>query len=149
MSRDKGLSELISGRNTREETIRNTSEVNLDFVSTGRVPPNPAELLMHPNFSEFMEWASDNYDMVVIDSSPILAVADASIIGRIAGMTMLVARFDKTAAGEIEMAVKRCEQNGVHVNGFIINGVLKRASNYYGYGSYGEYQYDHRQQDAD
>jgi tyrosine-protein kinase Etk/Wzc len=86
---------------------------------------------------------------VVIDSSPILAVADASVIGRIAGMTMLVARFDKTTTREIELANKRCEQNGVHVNGCIINGVVKKASNYYGYGSYGEYQYDTRKQDAD
>lgn len=149
MPRDKGLSELISGQVTRDEAIRKTTQANLEFISTGRIPPNPAELLMHPNFSQFLEWASSTYDMVFIDSSPILAVADASVIGRIAGMTMLVARFDKTTAREIELANKRCDQSGVHVNGCIINGVVKKASNYYGYGSYGDYQYDTRKQDTD
>jgi len=149
MPRDKGLSELISGQVSRDEAIRKTHVTNLEFVSTGRLPPNPAELLMHPNFSQFMEWASSTYDMVLIDSSPILAVTDALIIGRIAGMTMLVACFDKTPAREIELVKKRCEQSGVHVNGCIINRVVKKASNYYGYGSYGEYQYDTRKQEAD
>ena len=149
MSRNGGLSELISGQITRDEAIRKTTQANLEFVSTGRIPPNPAELLMRPNFTEFMDWASDTYDMVLIDSSPILAVADALIIGRMAGMTMLVARFDQTPARELELAEKRCEQSGVHVNGCIINGVVKKASNYYAYGSYGEYRYDTRKQDAD
>jgi tyrosine-protein kinase Etk/Wzc len=89
-------------------------------------PPNPAELLMHRRFGELLNWASENYDIVVLDTPPILAVTDAAIIGNYVGTTLLVARFELNTAKEIEVSVKRFEQAGVTVKGCILNGVVKK-----------------------
>ncbi|MDM6717800.1 tyrosine-protein kinase, partial [Klebsiella michiganensis] len=103
-------------------------------------PPNPAELLMHKRFGELIDWANNHYDLVIVDTPPILAVTDAAVIGNYAGTTLLVARFEQNTAKEIEVSIKRFEQSGVNIKGCILNGVVKKASNYYGYG-YNHYGY--------
>lgn len=90
------------------------------------VPPNPAELLMHSRFSDLVQWASQHYDLVIMDTPPILAVTDAAIIGNYAGTTLLVARFEQNTVKEIEVSIKRFEQSGVVVKGSILNGVVKK-----------------------
>ncbi|MCV6021912.1 tyrosine-protein kinase, partial [Escherichia coli] len=87
------------------------------------IPPNPAELLMHERFGKLLEWANNEYDLVIIDTPPILAATDAAIIGNYSGTTLLVARFEMNTPKEIEVSVKRFEQSGVKVKGCIMNGV--------------------------
>lgn len=107
------------------------------------MPPNPAELLMHKRFDELLQWASKSYDIVILDTPPILAVTDAAIIGNYAGTTLLVCRFEMNTVKEIEVSIQRFEQSGVSVKGCILNGVIKKASSYYGYGyNYYGYSYD-------
>ncbi|WP_446915311.1 polysaccharide biosynthesis tyrosine autokinase, partial [Klebsiella pneumoniae] len=134
VSNDHGLSDLLSGKTTTERAVKKISPVDFDFISRGAVPPNPAELLMHQNFDKLISWASKHYDMVVLDTPPILAVTDAAIIGNYAGTTLLVARFEQNTAKELEVSIKRFEQSGVVVKGCILNGIVKKASSYYGYG---------------
>lgn len=143
---DKGLSELLSGQVSIDSVVGKANEGAFDFISRGQVPPNPAELLMHPRFESLVEWASKNYDLVIVDTPPILAVTDAAIIGRYAGTTLLVARFESNTAKEILVSVKRFEQSGISIKGCILNGVVKKISSYYGYGydHYG-YTYDKKQ----
>ncbi|HCD1880359.1 TPA: polysaccharide biosynthesis tyrosine autokinase, partial [Klebsiella aerogenes] len=130
----KGLSEILSGQESIEKVIERVPGGEFDYIGRGQIPPNPAELLMHTRFSDMIEWASSNYDLVIVDTPPILAVTDAAIIGRYAGTTLLVARFEANTTKEISVSVKRFEQSGVNVKGCILNGVLKKASSYYGYG---------------
>ncbi|MEY7678697.1 polysaccharide biosynthesis tyrosine autokinase, partial [Klebsiella pneumoniae] len=89
-----GLSDILSGQANVEETIISVPDGQFDYIGRGQVPPNPAELLMHPRFEKLLAWASAKYDLVIIDTPPILAVTDAAIIGRYAGTTLLVARFE-------------------------------------------------------
>ncbi|HBR1128666.1 polysaccharide biosynthesis tyrosine autokinase [Klebsiella quasipneumoniae] len=142
VSNDHGLSDLLSGKTTTERAVKKISPVDFDFISRGAVPPNPAELLMHQNFDKLISWASKHYDMVVLDTPPILAVTDAAIIGNYAGTTLLVARFEQNTAKELEVSIKRFEQSGVVVKGCILNGIVKKASSYYGYG-YNHYGYSY------
>ena len=109
---------------------------NLDVVTRGQVPPNPSELLMHPRFNEFLNWASDQYDFVIIDTPPVLAVTDPSIVGALAGTTLMVGRFEVSTAKEIDIAKHRFEMAGIEVKGFILNAVEKKARTAYGYGYY-------------
>ncbi|TYL76669.1 polysaccharide biosynthesis tyrosine autokinase [Klebsiella pneumoniae] len=139
---DKGLSDILSGKSDINGAVRTIEQANFDYISTGAVPPNPAELLMHRRFGELLNWASERYDIVVLDTPPILAVTDAAIIGNYAGTTLLVARFELNTAKEIDISVKRFEQTGVNVKGCILNGVVKKASSYYGYG-YNHYGYSY------
>ncbi|EGQ7762332.1 polysaccharide biosynthesis tyrosine autokinase [Vibrio sp. Vb5032] len=140
---DNGLSDYLSGKTSLSNIIKSTSIDNLDVVTRGQVPPNPSELLMHPRFKSFVDEMSAQYDLVIIDTPPVLAVTDPSIVGALAGTTLMVARFDQTTLKEIEVAQGRFEQSGVEVKGMILNAVEKKASNSYGYG-YGYYNYAYK-----
>lgn len=137
-----GLSEYLSGQATIESLLKQPGIDGLDYIGRGNVPPNPSELLMHPRFNSLMEWASEHYDMVIIDTPPILAVTDPAIVGAHAGTTLLVGRFGQNSVKEINVAKQRFEQNGIEVKGFILNAVVRKASSYYG-GNYGYYNYSY------
>ncbi|HHT2038137.1 TPA: polysaccharide biosynthesis tyrosine autokinase [Klebsiella michiganensis] len=142
-SNTNGLSDILSGKVDINKAIKKISSAGFDYISRGMAPPNPAELLMHRRFGELLNWASENYDIVILDTPPILAVTDAAVIGNYAGTTLLVARFELNTAKEIEVSIKRFEQAGVSVKGCILKGVIKKASSYYGYG-YSHYGYSYR-----
>ncbi|MGR2768001.1 polysaccharide biosynthesis tyrosine autokinase [Photobacterium ganghwense] len=137
-----GLSDYLSGQASIESLLKQPGVENLDFIGRGDVPPNPSELLMHPRFRALMDWASENYDIVIVDTPPILAVTDPAIVGAHVGTTLLVGRFGQNAVKEIEVTKQRFEQNGIEIKGFILNAVVRKASSYYG-GSYGYYNYSY------
>ena len=138
-----GLSDILSGKVEINRALKKVVSGDFDFISRGMAPPNPAELLMHTNFKKFIEWASENYELVIIDTPPILAVTDAAIIGQYVGTVLLVARYEENTVKEITVSIRRFEQSGVAVKGCILNGVVKKASNYYGYG-YHDYGYTYK-----
>ncbi|APW87345.1 TPA: polysaccharide biosynthesis tyrosine autokinase [Klebsiella variicola subsp. variicola] len=146
VSNDNGLSDLLAGKTEITKAIKKLPGAGFDFISRGNIPPNPAELLMHERFGKLLEWANNEYDLVIIDTPPILAVTDAAIIGNYSGTTLLVARFEMNTPKEIEVSVKRFEQSGVKVKGCIMNGVVKKASSYYSYG-YSYYGYSYNKDD--
>lgn len=142
ITNEGGLSDILSGKLEIAQAIKTLDSVGFDFISRGISPPNPAELLMHRHFGELISWASQNYDIVILDTPPILAVTDAAVIGNYAGTTLLVARFELNTAKEIDVSIKRFEHSGVIVKGCILNGIVKKASSYYGYG-YSHYGYSY------
>lgn len=137
-----GLSDILSKQISAAEAVKKTNIEGMDFISRGQIPPNPSELLMRQQFGEFIQWASKNYDLVLIDTPPILAVTDAAIIGNLAGTSLMIARFGLNTVKEIDVSIRRFDQNGVDIKGIILNAVEKRASSYYG--SYGYYQYEYK-----
>lgn len=137
---DTGLSEVLVGKADIATCAKRTSIGNFDLVTRGQVPPNPSELLMSDRFGELIKWASSHYDLVLIDTPPILAVTDAGIVGRHAGTTLMVARYAVNTLKEVETSLSRFEQNGIHVKGVILNSIFRRASGYQDYGYY-EYEY--------
>lgn len=138
-----GLSDLLVKRCSIEQAINTVEVDNLHFISRGQVPPNPSELLMHANFRELMAELSERYDVVIIDTPPLLAVTDAAIVGREAGISLIVTRFAVNPAKEIELTIRRFAQNGIELKGAVFNGVEKRAASYYGNGGYGYYNYEY------
>lgn len=138
----KGLSELLARRIDAEEAVRHSDLEGLDYVARGSVPPNPSELLMQQSFHEFLEAMSQCYDLVIIDTPPILAVTDATVVGKLAGTSLMVVRFDSHPPGEIKAAKRRLESAGVNVKGAILNGVKKTTNSRHGY--YGSYLYAYR-----
>ncbi|MEB6378406.1 polysaccharide biosynthesis tyrosine autokinase [Leclercia adecarboxylata] len=137
---DAGLSDVLSGKVAFHEAIQTYASGQFDVVTCGKYPPNPSELLMHERFQAFMRWASKEYDMVIIDTPPVLAVTDAALIGRIAASTLLVARFKVTSVREMTVCQRRLQQMGVNIKGAILNDVVKSAASYYasGYDAYGD-----------
>ncbi|WKV51856.1 tyrosine-protein kinase Wzc [Dickeya fangzhongdai] len=137
---EKGLSDILSGQVDAQQALRPTAVDNLFFIPRGQIPPNPSELLMHSNFTAFVDWAVRQFDIVLLDTPPILAVTDAAIISRQAGTSLLVARFEMNTPKEVEISIRRFEQNGAPIKGVILNAVIRRSLSYYSYG-YDSYQY--------
>ncbi|WP_413723258.1 polysaccharide biosynthesis tyrosine autokinase [Sodalis sp. RH24] len=147
-SANKGLSSILLGRENPENMLEKIDEVeNLDFIGRGQIPPNPSELLMRKQFSDFLEWANENYDIVIIDTPPILAVTDAAIIGGLCGTSLLVTRFEENTIKQVETSIRRFENNGIDIKGVILNAIVRRASNHYAGDGYGYYQYDYGSKD--
>lgn len=137
-----GLSNVLSGKSEFSPAMIQKGVYGFDFLPRGQVPPNPSELLMHRRMQELLDWASKNYDLVLIDTPPILAVTDASIIGKLAGTSLMVARFETNTTKELDVSYKRFAQNGIEIKGVILNAVVRKASNAYGYG-YDYYNYEY------
>ncbi len=141
---EPGLSDVLSGQKEAKDVIKSTQINELNIISRGKIPPNPSELLMNDHFPALLKWASNNYDIVLIDTPPILAVTDAAIIGRHAGTSMVVARYIVNTAKEVEVSIKRFSQNGVEIKGVILNAVQRNATNYYQNGGYSYYEYEYK-----
>jgi tyrosine-protein kinase Etk/Wzc len=132
-----GLSDVLVGKVDLAGAIQAMDRVpNMHYLTRGDIPPNPSELLMHPRFTTMLESLASQYDLVIIDTPPILAVTDAAIVGQQAGSSLLVTRFGLNQPKELLLTKKRFEQNGVQIKGAIFNAVEKRATGYYSYGYY-------------
>lgn len=131
-----GLSTYLSGQSSKEDIIQSSIVDKLDFIARGKAPPNPSELLMHERFKSLMASLSDDYDLILVDTPPILAVTDAAIVGQLAGSSLLVTRFGLNSIKEVDAALTRFAQNKVDIKGAILNCMECRASNEYGYYAY-------------
>jgi tyrosine-protein kinase Etk/Wzc len=146
LDRELGLANFISDTATLEQIIHPTSVERLDLITTGTIPPNPSELLLHERFALCLDELVKTYDYVLIDCAPVLAVADAAIVGRLAGTALLVLKAGVHPLREIEQSVKRLKQAGVNLRGLLFNEV-QLASRRYGYGKYKYvYQYSYNKQ---
>ncbi|MGA7440425.1 MAG: polysaccharide biosynthesis tyrosine autokinase [Luteibacter sp.] len=134
----EGLSDVLVGTHAVDAVMLKNIVPNVDFITRGRVPPNPSELLMHEHFTQFINSVVPNYDLIIVDTPPILAVTDAAVIGHHAGTSLIVARFGLNKARELALAQQRFEQNGVELKGAIFNAVERRTA---GYSAYAYYKY--------
>jgi tyrosine-protein kinase Etk/Wzc len=121
--RARGLTDVIGGHLPLEDAVRDTRSPNVRFLPTGTMPPNPAELLSSERFQRVIAELSKAYDLVLIDTPPILAVADAAIIGRHAGVNLFVVKSGKHPVRELVAAVRQLGRNGVRIHGIVMNDV--------------------------
>lgn len=138
--RSPGLSEVISGNAKLAEVAHEIEGQRLRFISTGKLPPNPAELLTHGNFQAMLQNAAKSFEFVVIDTPPTLNLADSISIGKLAGINFLVVRGGVSTIQDVQIAQRRMEQNGIRLDGVIFNDLSASASKY-GYGGYYSYRY--------
>lgn len=141
LKRELGLSEIILGTQSFDTAVHTGVVENLDFLSTGILPPRPAELLEHPTFAALLADIAGRYDFVVVDTAPVLAVTDALIVAPHVGAIFNIVRGNVSTMGEVGEAVKRIRQAGHNVAGVVFND-LRHRSGKYGFGSkYGKYRY--------
>lgn len=141
-----GLSELLSGQADLSQVLHKTQVTDLDVITRGKSPTNPSEILSSNQFKELLEQLQSQYDHIIIDTPPVLAVTDGIIISQYTGVNLIVARYAKSQMKELELTVNRFEQAGVKVNGFILNDI-QRASAGYGYGYNYAYAYKAQKED--
>ncbi len=141
LSRGPGLSDLVAGGGPPEIAVRRTGVADLDVLPTGSIPPNPAELLGSDRFQRVVADLSARYDLVLVDTPPVLAVTDAALVARVAGVLLLVLRAGQNPLREIQAAIRRFARGGVRVHGAVLNDVLARGR---GAEYAGNYHYEYR-----
>ena len=146
VNRENGLSEVILNACSVQDATREIPSANIDFIPTGTIPPNPSELLLHERFGQLLDGLTKQYDLIIIDSPPILAVTDAAIISRLAGAALMVIKAGLHTKRELEQSVRRFSQSGIPIKGIVFND-MQQSSSRYGYGySYGKYVYQYSYQ---
>lgn len=143
--RQPGLSEVLTRRATLDGAVRPLIPGKVDLLTTGQIPPNSAELLMSKGFSELIQSARQWYDVVLIDTPPVLALADAGVIATHAGALFVVVRAVRHTLDEVEATLKQLRNYRVQVTGAVFNAYDPKgqtslyASPYYHY-----YDYRHK-----
>jgi tyrosine-protein kinase Etk/Wzc len=126
VDRERGLSQAFDGATPLDHLIHRGVLEHLDLIPTGARPANRAEFLHRLALGELIETVRHDYDVVLIDSPPILAVADALLIGAHAGAVFIVARAGVTTAGDIEESIKRLNHAGISPQGMLFNDAPQR-----------------------
>lgn len=136
-----GLTSLITKRATMETAIVSVPRIeNLYVLPAGAIPPNPAELLGSKSMADLIQELALNFDLVLFDTPPVLAVADAQIIGNRCDGALLVVKSHKVEKKELVRTKELLEQANVSLIGTVLNEVNPKEMNhgaYYGYG-YGQ-----------
>jgi succinoglycan biosynthesis transport protein ExoP len=144
-----GLTTVLLGQRSLEQALQPVRGYEcLWLLGAGPVPPNPAELLSSPRARELFETLQENFDLVLVDSPPVLPVTDAMVLSQYADGTLLVAAAGQTRRAELQRAAERFTQAKAPLTGVVLNEVTK-LSGYgygygdgYGYGRYGAYEPD-------
>jgi len=132
-----GLNELINNQVNFIDAIQKTSMNHLSFISCGKYPEYPSELLMKNNFEVIMKKLSTEFDYVVIDTAPILAATDSTIVGKLTDVNFLVVAADRHHPEEVILAIKQLENSGIKVHGTLFNNLSEKTV------TYGNYRYQY------
>lgn len=138
--RGPGLTELLMGA-PLEQVLQRQVAPGLDFIPTGTQPPHAADLLLSSSIDSVLEQLRSRYDLVLIDTPPVLAAADASILAGKAGAVFFVARAEKTTTDELVAAQRAIQQAGADVKGVLFNGLQIEGRWYRSHNYFGKYRY--------
>ncbi len=134
--KSQGIANLITNRDLLLEDVVQQSPVkNLSFLTCGPIPPNPSELLNSNRMTELIEEMKQQYDLVVFDSPPVLAVTDAQILSSKVDGTLFVIPEGEVKKEEVHDAAERLKKVNANVLGTIMNKVELDAEAYYYYES--------------
>ncbi|WP_106766801.1 CpsD/CapB family tyrosine-protein kinase [Paenibacillus faecalis] len=138
VSNRTGLSKLLANQCSHEEAVQLSGIENLSLVTAGPIPPNPTELLSSGKLQELIEGWKESYDVILLDTSPIMAVADGLIVSSISDGVILVVKSGKVKREYIRKTKERLEHAKAQIIGVVLNHkkISKseaRHYNYYGY----------------
>jgi len=132
-----GLTSVLLGEQTLEQAVLPVPGFDrLSLLPAGPVPPNPAELLNGPRARDTFADLRKRFDLVLIDSPPVLPVTDAAILSRYADATLMLAAAGQTRRGDLHRAAEKLNQVGATILGIVLNKVSKRTGRDYGYYGY-------------
>lgn len=130
LSNKAGLSEYLAQQDTTQPTIHHGVIENLDVICRGKNVTHSSELLMGERFKHLLDTVKGQYDIVVIDTAPILAITDSAIIGKYVGTSLLIAYYGVNTAKDVELSLKRFKQNDIEITGVILNGIDAKSDDY-------------------
>ncbi|MFT3917340.1 MAG: polysaccharide biosynthesis tyrosine autokinase [Anaeromyxobacteraceae bacterium] len=128
LDRRPGLAEVLAGELALADAARPGGRPGLSLLATGRLPSNPAELLGGERLGAVLDEAAADHDVIVLDAPPALAVTDAALAARRAGVVLLVVHEGRTSIREVDASLRVLARAGVRVNGAVLNGATARAA---------------------
>lgn len=140
MANKDGFSNLVTGQLTLDEAIRHTHDANIDLIVAGDIPPNPTELMDSPQVRTILGELSARYDVVLVDSAPVLGLADAIILSSAVDATVYVVESGRNSARTVQASLGRLAQGGGAMAGVVL---LKFDPGRLGYGYGVEYGYSY------
>lgn len=130
LSNKVGLAEYLADNSLEQPELHKDVIENLDVICCGKNVAHSSELLMSERFKLLLDNQKVHYDIILIDTAPILAITDAAIIGKYVGTSLLIAYYNVNTVKDIEMSLKRFNQNDVEITGFILNGIDAKSDDY-------------------
>lgn len=131
-----GLSDLLVGRVDLEDVLERWGRSTLFFLSAGKIPPNPSELLGSSEMKRLVSTLKETFDYIIFDAPPILAVTDAAVIGHHSGGALMVVAAGMTKKSELTGAISALDQAGVNVRGIVVTRMPQKDAAGYGYGTH-------------
>jgi capsular exopolysaccharide synthesis family protein len=133
---DLGLTTVLIGRADLRDAIQPWGESNLDVLTSGQVPPNPSELLGSRSMANLLESLASQYDIVLIDTPPLLPVTDAAILSKVSGGALVVAGADTVRRQQLAEGLGSLEAVGARVLGVVLNRLAQNQTDGYKYYDY-------------
>lgn len=131
-----GLTTVLIGRVPLEAAVQPWGETNLFVLPSGEVPPNPSELLGTAQMERLVAKLDQTFDVVVIDSAPLLPVTDSAVLAKLTGGTVLVIRAGEIHNAQVQEAIRVLSTVGVSLHGVVLNGVAQSDASEYRYQYY-------------
>lgn len=137
MNNQRGLSTAIVNEMEVEEMVRPTDIDNLDVITSGPIPPNPSELIASNKMAQFFKILTLQYDMVIVDSPPILAVTDGQLLSKLVDGTIMVTDVEQNNRDVLTQAKELLHKADASITGVVLNNKKMDTDNnyYYYYGS--------------
>jgi tyrosine-protein kinase len=130
-----GLTTVLIGRAEVDDVVQPLGKTSLDLLPAGQIPPNPSELLGSMAMAELLEQLSASYDMVLLDSPPLLPVTDAVVLSNLAGGALVVVGVDRIHRPQLQQSLESLETAGAHLFGIVMNKIARREAAAYAYDS--------------
>ncbi|MBK7712016.1 MAG: CpsD/CapB family tyrosine-protein kinase [Bacteroidales bacterium] len=145
VTNEQGLSTWLIGRDQLPEIIKKTPYENLDFLPSGSIPPNPAELIGSDKTAALFSQLRDQYDFIVVDSAPIGTISDSLSLTAFADATLILVRHGKTISRFLSSTLEGVKANGITSVSLILNDINQDSWKYrYGYKNVNRYEYVYR-----
>ena len=150
VKKDIGLSSVLSGQIDLDKAVNKNVRQGLDVLSSGELPPNPAELLSSDNMKALIEKLSERYDYVFFDTPPVTVVTDAAALSPLVDGVIIIVRQNYTDHESLSMAINLLNISRTKILGFFVNDATKNRGGYsysryrYKYGSKYSYRYGYR-----
>jgi len=130
-----GLTTVLIGRANVEDVVQPLGTTTLDVLPSGQIPPNPSELLGSPAMADLLDRLTASYDMVLLDSPPLLPVTDAAVLTKLAGGALVVVGADRIHRPQLQETLGSLETAGAHILGIVLNKMDRREAGTYSYES--------------
>jgi succinoglycan biosynthesis transport protein ExoP len=142
MGKGLGLSSVLSGKASLSEAVVEWQDLpNVHILPSGPIPPLPSELLSSKQMKELLSQARNEYDFVILDTPPVLAVTDASVLGPLADAAVLIVRYGAVQRQVVHRCIELLDRSGTHLLGVVVNVVDFMAPEYAEY--YGRKYYEY------